>query len=154
MRVCSYCGESKDESEYYSLTQKKKDGSNYLFGECKVCHNTGTLGKYHKKTKEEKLERSRRNREQMGRAYFQNWRLVNDYGITLEEFHQRVDEQNHQCYICDKTFESKKDTRVDHDHATGRVRKILCHNCNSMLGHAKENIETLRKAIEYIREHK
>ena len=102
---------------------------------------------------EEKLARSRRNREKMGKEYFQNYKLVKQYGITLEDFNNMMEKQDNKCYICDTVFESKKETRVDHNHDTGEVRKILCHNCNAMLGHSKENIQTLHNAIEYLGEH-
>lgn len=39
---------------------------------------------------------------------------------------------------------------VDHDHETGKVRGMLCHNCNLMIGYAKEDIQTLRRAITYL----
>ena len=50
------------------------------------------------------------------------------------------------CLIC------KKDeaTVVDHCHITDTVRGLLCHSCNLLLGQAKDNIEILRNAIEYL----
>jgi hypothetical protein len=42
---------------------------------------------------------------------------------------------------------------VDHDHKNGKVRKLLCSNCNRMLGCAKESIEILNNAIQYLNEY-
>ena len=43
---------------------------------------------------------------------------------------------------------------VDHNHATGKVRKLLCHDCNTMIGKAKEDIQILESAINYLKKHK
>ena len=58
--------------------------------------------------------------------------------------------QNHsgRCEICEKV--NRKRLTVDHDHATGRFRGFLCRPCNFMLGHAKDNVEILKRAIVYL----
>jgi hypothetical protein len=43
---------------------------------------------------------------------------------------------------------------VDHDHDTGAIRKLLCHNCNRALGLFKDNIDVIRRAADYIEEHR
>lgn len=42
---------------------------------------------------------------------------------------------------------------VDHDHATGLVRGLICINCNYMLGHAKDNPLIILSAFKYLKEH-
>jgi hypothetical protein len=72
-----------------------------------------------------------------------------NYGITVEEFDAMVDENNGKCPIClEKTIR----WHVDHDHKTGKVRGLLCNYCNPMLGMARENPETLLRAIQYLQE--
>jgi len=39
---------------------------------------------------------------------------------------------------------------IDHDHKTGELRGLLCHNCNLVIGHAKDSVETLESAIKYL----
>ncbi len=68
------------------------------------------------------------------------------YGLTLDELDLM---DTGVCEICG-TSEGKM--CVDHDHATGAVRGLLCEHCNYMLGHAKDNTETLQRAIEYLKE--
>ena len=85
------------------------------------------------------------------------------YGITLEDAVQMADRQEWRCAICRERFEdvpyrhgtAKSDKihyffMVDHDHLTGAVRGLLCHNCNHMLGRAKDNSKILRAAADYI----
>lgn len=75
-----------------------------------------------------------------------------NYGLTLEQRDELFAKQNYQCAIC-KSSEprSVKGWHIDHCHNTKRVRGILCHFCNLILGHAKDNEGTLINAIEYLR---
>lgn len=68
------------------------------------------------------------------------------YGLTVEQLQEMIDEADGHCYICHK----EADLDVDHDHATGKARKMLCQDCNRMLGLAHENVSILRSAIEYL----
>lgn len=54
------------------------------------------------------------------------------------------------CQICGKALEGAK-RQIDHCHKTGRVRGVLCHGCNSLLGMANDSPERLQAAIEYLR---
>ena len=42
---------------------------------------------------------------------------------------------------------------MDHDHSTGKVRGILCYNCNTAIGHAMDSPERLTSLATYLREH-
>jgi len=57
--------------------------------------------------------------------------------------------QDKKCQICEEPLEPKK-TVVDHCHATGNVRGLLCYNCNNAIGFLKENIRAALKLIDYI----
>lgn len=59
--------------------------------------------------------------------------------------------QNNSCYICNEIL--SKRAFVDHCHSTGKIRKLLCNNCNLALGNAKDNIEILKNMINYLEEH-
>ena len=76
------------------------------------------------------------------------------YGITIDQYDAMLKFQNNCCNIC-KTHKSefKKNLAVDHCHKTGKVRKLLCHKCNTTLGLMDENIDNLNKLIEYIKEY-
>jgi len=80
-----------------------------------------------------------------------NYDLKRRYGISQEEYDKMYEDQNHRCGICGK--ESKKSLHVDHNHDTGKVRKLLCSNCNTMIGLAKENPYILQSAMNYLFTH-
>lgn len=75
-------------------------------------------------------------------------RLKNWYGLTHTDYDCMVRSQNGKCAICQLVPESK--LRVDHDHSTNLIRGLLCHHCNLVLGHAKDNPRTLKAAITYL----
>ena len=61
--------------------------------------------------------------------------------------------QNSQCAICLRDFDDVYPPFVDHNHMSGKVRKLLCRSCNSAIGYANENTQILQKMIAYIIEH-
>jgi hypothetical protein len=76
--------------------------------------------------------------------------LKRNYGVTLEEKNKMIQDQGNKCGLCGNDFVNKKDTHLDHCHASGKVRKVLCGSCNVGLGYFKDNPELLKKAAEYI----
>lgn len=71
------------------------------------------------------------------------------YGLTHEELAVLL-AQHEVCAICKTTEWGKKGPQVDHCHATGRVRGVLCSNCNQGLGRFADDPQRLRKAAEYL----
>lgn len=82
--------------------------------------------------------------------------LKRTYGISYEEYLQMLEEQGHVCAICGEEGFVMKSTHklklvVDHCHTTGRVRGLLCHNCNRALGLFKDSPGRLLRAVEYLK---
>lgn len=77
------------------------------------------------------------------------------YGITGEEYEAMLAAQNGCCAICESSEWSGKDRapHVDHDHVTGKVRALLCGNCNNGLGNFGDDPARLRAAAEYLERH-
>jgi len=74
------------------------------------------------------------------------------YGISLTEYNTMLSSQEHKCAICGKHQDSfSKRLFVDHCHTTGVVRGLLCHKCNSGLGHFEDNVYNMQKAIDYLK---
>jgi hypothetical protein len=75
----------------------------------------------------------------------------NGIPITLDQYNQIFTNQNGCCAICDKhQSDEPRALAVDHDHETGKVRGLLCNNCNRGIGHLKDSEETLLKAASYL----
>jgi len=83
------------------------------------------------------------------------------YGLTPEQFDQMVADQNGVCEICGQPPAERKvrgggiATRlcVDHNHNTGEVRKLLCAECNLIVGHVENKIHLIPKILDYLKEH-
>lgn len=80
------------------------------------------------------------------------------YGITLEDYEELCASQGGVCAICSRPPAgqrkdgSLKRLHVDHDHRTGRVRGLLCFDCNTALGKFGDGVEMLKRAIAYLDE--
>lgn len=77
------------------------------------------------------------------------------YGITEEQYEEMLTEQGGCCALCGKPPKpgGKRNAgrlHVDHDHATGRVRRLLCNNCNHGLGTFFDDPDLMRRAADYI----
>lgn len=78
------------------------------------------------------------------------------YDITLEEYLDMAEKQNFVCALCGKPNFAMKNAHsgclvVDHDHETGKVRGLLCHNCNRALGLLHDDAGLMLKAAEYVK---
>lgn len=73
------------------------------------------------------------------------------YGITLDEYGVRFLRQKGKCAIC-LAKPGEEPLAVDHDHATGAVRGLLCRGCNVGLGFFRDETVSLARAIVYLQE--
>ena len=91
------------------------------------------------------------NHPKRRRAYH----LKKAYGVDQTWYEQKLEEQNHACYICKRPHSNDRygQLYIDHDHNTGKARGLLCQDCNHGLGKFFDNVEYLEKAIMYLREH-
>lgn len=99
-------------------------------------------------------------RKETGAEYRKNnpgsWRrahLKRAYRMTLEEFNKLFQRQGNRCAICYSETHGGRGWHVDHCHASGKIRGILCHPCNSTLGYAKEDVARLKACASYLRKH-
>jgi len=79
---------------------------------------------------------------------------VHSYGLTLDQYHAIVERQGERCAVCRKVIAPMgRDTHIDHDHTTGKVRGLLCSECNLGLGKFKDRPDVLRAAATYLERH-
>lgn len=76
------------------------------------------------------------------------------FGLEYADYLQLVKKQNGLCAICGNMPTGRFPLVVDHDHRTGKVRKLLCTDCNLALGRFQDSVEVLGKAIDYLLEHR
>lgn len=128
MKRCTECGETKPIDEFASAGKNKKRAK------CKPCL-ARKKREYYKKNPHKARRRN----------------LKTNYGISVETFDSMVEKQHGCCASCNKPTDALV---VDHDHSTGKVRALLCSNCNLLLGHAHDDTQKLANAIEYLLKHK
>lgn len=98
------------------------------------------------------------------RAKAKAWRAANKekthqynslktYGLSSCEYRKMVARQNDVCAICLRPELRYRHLAIDHNHKTGRVRALLCHKCNTVLGMVNENHIILADMIHYLGVH-
>jgi hypothetical protein len=146
---------------------KTKDGFKTNCKKCRAEYET----KYRKENTDKLLEREAirrvRNAETIrvsSKKYMQKssskgkrlaYRLENEYGLTLTDYDAMFESQNGKCKIC-RIDQDQMVRRlcVDHCHSTGKIRGLLCDPCNRLLGQARDKIEVLESAINYLKDAK
>jgi Recombination endonuclease VII len=124
---CPDCATIKPLGDFVRNSGSRMGWSAY----CKPCHNV----------------RGRLSKEKAGGS--RTYHLKRRYGITAGEADEMLAEQGGLCAIC----RNAPAVHVDHDHATGAVRALLCFNCNGGLGQFKDDPAVLRTAVDYVRFH-
>ena len=113
-----------------------------------------TKKKYRLENKESFKKYQRDYKEQNREAYARyqkNSGLKKNYGITIDQYEQLLLDQDFTCVICEQKLDLGRNTCVDHDHSTGKVRGILCRQCNRTLGLLKDSESLLQNALDYLR---
>lgn len=128
MKQCYVCKQNKPITEFGSHAGRRDKLQTY----CKSCSK-------HEQTK---------------------WYYRRKHNITLEERDALLASQDYKCAICEDTikfFDGVRAARtggsavIDHCHGSGRIRGVLCGHCNTGIGAMKDNVDSLKRAIEYLK---
>jgi hypothetical protein len=79
-----------------------------------------------------------------------NSHLKRKYGLTLEQYDAMLAAQGGVCAICHQPRPEERTLHVDHDHATGAIRGLLCFTCNNALGDFRDSSDLFHAASEYL----
>ena len=139
-KKCCKCGCIKSFAEF-SNKSNTKDGKRTR---CKQCESQDQKDK-----KRQSLEQDYLGTRLKERAN----NLKRMFGMSLEEYNDKLSKQKGVCAICGGLCKSGKRLAVDHNHKTGKIRDLLCGNCNGGLGKFQDNAELLVKAANYLIKH-
>ncbi len=123
--MCSKCGKNPRKSQH--------KGTHPWCGKCQSAAST---------------DWSRRHPEQTTLRQLRH--KLKGYGLTIEQYEAMLTKQGGGCAICGAKRSGKRRLSVDHDHCTGRVRGVLCANCNRAIGLLGDDPTRLQKALAYL----
>ena len=161
-RICNCCKAWRPIERY----AKSKTGHIGLSAICRDCQNAKDRARYaqkdilsrrkgqksvYDKERRERL-RSEGNLKKPDPEMQREQRMKREYGLTINDYEDMVKAQSNQCAICLAPGEAERNRKlvIDHCHASGKVRGLLCNKCNLLLGHANDTIERLERAILYL----
>jgi hypothetical protein len=163
-RLCNHCKTWKP----FDCYAKNKNCVMGLSAVCRDCINEKARIRYTNKDilsrrKEQKSAYDKARRERLkaegnlkptDAGVLRARMLKRNYGMTPEDYDSMVETQNNECLICFTSGDQERNKRllVDHCHASGKVRGLLCNKCNLLLGHADDTIDRLERAILYLKE--
>jgi len=128
-KKCTRCGQLKSVESFYRNNQAV-DG---LQSWCKEC------------------QKSKRSAGDKWNRDYSSWKsgIWKNFRMTPDEYFQLLESQNGVCAICEQDDGDRR-LAVDHDHANGEIRGLLCRNCNVCLGLFKDETSRLKRAISYL----
>lgn len=161
-KTCSRCTETKSLSEF-TRDNSRADGFGHR---CKPCQKAyhAEWRKDNENYEEYQTKYYKENRERINERnihyYYNNkdWllpkmnnrRFFKKYGIAHDDAINLLYDQGNVCAICSTDTPTEKGWCVDHDHATGKVRGILCSKCNSGIGFLGDDPDTVKRALAYL----
>lgn len=166
MKTCSKCGTEQPRARF----QSHKTTADGLRPECKTCG--AAYSRAYRMAHPEQTEttaKAYRARNRPARnAYSRAWAkahpermkqiqrrnsLKSVYGIDERDYDAMLLAQGGLCGLC-RNPPGKRRLAVDHDHASGKIRALLCDRCNTALGNMRDDPALLRAAADYIEAHR
>lgn len=141
IKICTKCKKQKSLSAFH----KARKGKHGVRGDCKECQQ-----KYN-----HKYMNNRRTKEQSKKWYaihpekIRQYNLRSKYNLTIEQYDTMFETQKGCCFICGRhQSEFQHRLSIDHNHKTGKIRGLLCDNCNGKLGWFEKNKKKILQHLE------
>jgi hypothetical protein len=170
-KVCCQCLQTLPRESFNRLSAAK-DG---LYPSCRDCTNARKRARY-AEDPDSVLARNYASRQRAGEAAlvkarerwatqdkmrqrenFRRRHLMRKFGITPEDYQRLHDEQRGLCASCgqpeidiDARSKQVRYLAIDHCHATGKVRGLLCRRCNTALGLLGDDVTGVRRLLAYL----
>ena len=140
-KKCTRCGVIRPICDFWRSRTEDRIKSH-----CRVC--TAAASKAWRKRQPD----YEKNRYANSRVETRERHLVRKYGVSLVDYERMLADQDSRCAIChcEPSSQSHGVFHVDHCHKTGAVRGLLCRGCNHVLGHLKDDRNSLERAITYL----
>lgn len=146
-RRCGKCGLEKSTGEF----SRSKNAYSWCLACCAV-NAAAWRERNRDRVRATDRERSTKRRQDPEyRQWMRAYKLLRNYDLTMDQFAAMIEAQEGRCAICANELAlGRAGLHVDHDHATGAVRGLLCRGCNHMLGNADDDPERLRRGAAYL----
>ncbi len=156
-RTCRVCGVEKTNDEFHLNGRRRKDGTSAPRTDCKKCSteiHDAYVAKKRDRINAQRKENYRSNKNGL-RDRIAREGVRRRYGLKVGEYDQLFKKQKGCCAICD-THQEKILRRldVDHCHETGKIRGLLCLNCNRGMGLLKDDLTILKRVVRYLQKSK
>jgi len=148
-RVCKTCKKVKPTSYFYL---HKKSGN--WRGDCKACANEKRIKWFAENPEAKELAKKKsqaRDKANAETIYYKY--IAKQYGLTKDDYQRLISRCSGLCEICRCPPVTKVRLVIDHDHATGKVRGLLCDKCNTAIGKLGDSTGSLFAAIDYLCRH-
>ncbi len=142
-KTCTGCQEAKPLAEFFSRGGKL---AHLYKSQCKTCMQA------------KRQQWADENRDHLNGWRRNNWVVTNRRlrrrGATQKMYDELYEAQHGCCALCNEPEEKFSWLCIDHDHETGKIRGLLCPNCNRGLGLLQDSPQLLQKAVAYVTAHK
>lgn len=138
--VTKFCGSCKEVKSVMEFGLRNRAGQTACYqSTCKLCAS--------------KRLREWNDNNPIRSAELKRDSTLRKYGLTRTQYDAMMSEQGGGCAVCGSTDTQRNRVEgllVDHDHESGRVRGLLCHPCNVVLGFVRDDPERLRSLLSYL----
>lgn len=141
-KTCTKCKIEKSIKNFY----KQRQGKYGVGSRCKSCRLK------EKQTPKYVQKRIAYRKSALGKASRKR-EIVKRYNLTLEQYDKMFEIQNGVCFVCNEANPSGNRLHVDHNHKTGKIRKLLCTRCNLLAGRLEKDNKIVEKIRKYLKAH-